>query len=115
MGKVDRFCYAVLGSRHCTCKYLTLPVGPASLHRRTQSMSLYGHAAGRGWSIGSILNKDAVPFSNLGIVADHCPKKQLPQVGIELAAFGLLEKRLDLSPEGCAVASKSGSHRGTAY
>ena len=40
--------------------------------------------------------------------------KQLPRVGIELAAFGLLEKRLDLSPERCAVSSKSGSHRGTA-
>ena len=24
--------------------HLTLPAGPASLHRRTQSMSLYGHS-----------------------------------------------------------------------
>ena len=33
---------AVLASCH---QHLTLPAGPALLHRRTQSMSLYGHAA----------------------------------------------------------------------
>ena len=28
----------------CTCQHLILPAGPASLYRRTQSMSLYGHS-----------------------------------------------------------------------
>ena len=32
------------GSRHCTCQHLTLPACPASLTRRTQTMSLYGHS-----------------------------------------------------------------------
>ena len=32
----------------------------------------------------------------------------MPRVGIELAAFGLLEKRLDLSPERCTVSSNPG-------
>ena len=34
--------------------------------------------------------------------------KQLPRVGIELAAYGLLEKRLDLSPKSCAVSLNPG-------
>ena len=52
MGKVDRLrnivqplaaLFWALGIV-CTCQHLTLPVGPASLHRCTQSMSLYGHS-----------------------------------------------------------------------
>ena len=51
MGKVDRLRnrvepFAAL-FRHSTCQHMTLPAGPASLHRRTQSMSLYvwiGHS-----------------------------------------------------------------------
>ena len=34
----------MLTSRQCTSQHLTLPAGLASLHRRTQSMSLYGHS-----------------------------------------------------------------------
>ena len=34
-----------LSALYCTCQQLTLPAGrPASLHRRTQSMFLYGHS-----------------------------------------------------------------------
>ena len=36
------FCFPVLGSRHCTCQHPA--IGPASLHRRTKSMSFYGHS-----------------------------------------------------------------------
>ena len=52
MGKVDRLrnrvksfvaLFWALGNV-CTCQHLTLPTGPASLHRRTQSMSLSGHS-----------------------------------------------------------------------
>ena len=38
MGKVDN-----LRNRVESCQHLTLPAGPASLHRSTQSMSLCGH------------------------------------------------------------------------
>ena len=38
-------CYGLSAMYICTSQHLTLPAGPASLHRRTQSMSLYGHAA----------------------------------------------------------------------
>ena len=52
MDKVDRLCnrvepFAVLFRALgivCTCQHLTLPAGPASQHRRTQSMSLFGHS-----------------------------------------------------------------------
>ena len=46
MGKVNRLrnfpaLFWALGNVHCTSQHLTLPAGPASLHRSTQSMSLY--------------------------------------------------------------------------
>ena len=50
MGKMDRLRnrvepFAALPcSQYCTCHHLTLPAGPVSLHRQTQSMFLYGHS-----------------------------------------------------------------------
>ena len=51
MGKVDHLLNRVnplaadvLVTQHCTCQHLTLPAAPASLHRRTQSVFLYGHS-----------------------------------------------------------------------
>ena len=60
MGKVDRLCKRVEPFASCfgilaLCQHLTMPAGPASLPRRTQSMSLFGHI------VGSILNEDTLP------------------------------------------------------
>ena len=48
-----------LGIVHCTqystCQYLTLPAGPASLHSRTQSMTLLYMVI-----VGSILSEDVL-------------------------------------------------------
>ena len=61
MGKVDRLrnrvksfvaLFWALGNV-CTCQHLTLPTGPASLHRRTQSICPCLVI------VGSILNEDA--------------------------------------------------------
>ena len=48
-------------SRHCICQHLTLPAGPASLHRRTHSMSLYGHG-------GFNSQRRPPPLSHLGML-----------------------------------------------
>ena len=45
-------------------EHLTLPAGPASLHRSTQSMSLYGLSLGQF----SAKTRCPLPFSYLGIL-----------------------------------------------
>ena len=66
MGKVNRLrnrmnlLLPCFGSRQCTCVLLTLPAGPASLHRRTQSKSLWPV---RWWRVGSIPSEDALATS----------------------------------------------------
>ena len=74
MGKVNRLCNRVepfaalfwaLGNvQYSTCQHLTLPAGPASLHRSTQSMSLYGLSLGQF----SAKTRCPLPFSYLGIL-----------------------------------------------
>ena len=51
------------------CQHLTLPAGPALLHRRTQSISLYVHAActvGESWFHSHRRRIAPLPFSYLG-------------------------------------------------
>ena len=75
MGKVFRLTcqlnllLSCLLSALYTCQHLTLPAGPASFHRRTQSMSLYGHAACtvvESWFNFQQRRVDPLPFTYLG-------------------------------------------------
>ena len=52
-----------MGSRHCSCLHLTLLASSASLHRRTLSMSLYGHS---WFNSQRRLVGSPLPFSYLG-------------------------------------------------
>ena len=47
-----------------TCQHLTLPAGPASLHRCTQSMSLFGYS----WFNSQRRRIAPPPFSYLGML-----------------------------------------------
>ena len=55
LNRVEPFAalFWALGNVLYTSPHLTLQAGPASLHRRSQSMSLFGH------TVGSNLNEDA--------------------------------------------------------
>ena len=76
MGKVFRLtfqlnfllpCFGLLAV--CICQHLILPAGPALLHRRTQSISLYVHAActvGESWFHSHRRRIAPLPFSYLG-------------------------------------------------
>ena len=74
MGKVDRlrnrvepFRCPVLGLRLCTSQHMTLPVSPALLHRRTQSLYMV--------IAGSSLNVDApAPPFPIFVPVYPCPQ-----------------------------------------